>query len=94
MLKSRVTLFIKIKVQMNPPGATPNWSGRLGHHTVIIGTDISHSSEDALREFGPFFQTIGVPAEVKGNPDIDKWAVFANDTITLGRLSITPGHQV
>ena len=62
-----------------------------GVHNVVLGTDLSHTSENAFRGFGPFFQTIGVPAEVKAGPTIDKFAVFANDTISIGRFSITPG---
>jgi vitamin B12 transporter len=50
-----------------------------GMHTAVIGTDIIHSGLD---------QNIVVLAS---RPEIDKWAVFANDSISIGKLSITPG---
>lgn len=62
-----------------------------GIQNVVLGTDIIHTEEDAGRGFGPYFQTIGVPALVEDSPVVDKFAVFANDTISIGRFSITPG---
>jgi vitamin B12 transporter len=53
-----------------------------GIHTAVFGFDASHGSDDQTLE-GIFMST---PHSV-----IDKWAVFANDTISLGRFSITPG---
>ncbi|MDD1751367.1 MAG: TonB-dependent receptor, partial [Methanothrix sp.] len=50
-----------------------------GRHTAVIGTDIIHSSLD---------QNLAVLAS---RPEVDKWAVFANDSISIGKLSITPG---
>ncbi len=50
-----------------------------GIHTAVIGTDIIHSSLD---------QNLVVLAS---RPEIDKWAVFANDSINIGKLCITPG---
>ncbi|MDD1750125.1 MAG: TonB-dependent receptor [Methanothrix sp.] len=50
-----------------------------GMHTAVIGTDIIHSSLD---------QNVVVLAS---RPEVDKWAVFANDSINLGKLTITPG---
>ncbi len=52
-------------------------------HTAVAGVDISDGNLD---------QTInaGQNSSFSG-PGIEKWAVFANDTITIGKLSITPG---
>lgn len=61
-------------------------------HSVVLGTDIIHTEEDAEREFGPVFQTIfGHPGLLEDHPVIDKFAVYFNDTVTIDRLSITPG---
>ena len=50
-----------------------------GIHTAVIGTDVIRSSED---------QNLVV---LPSRPKVDKWAVFANDSINIGKLSITPG---
>jgi len=62
-----------------------------GMQTIVLGADMSHGSLDSFLNNGPFFQSIGAPATITSQPEIDKWAVFANDTITLGKFSITPG---
>lgn len=53
--------------------------------------DISHGSLEQTLDAGPFLQSIGAPVTTTTNPSIDKWAVFANDSIVLGKFSITPG---
>ncbi len=50
-----------------------------GMHTAVIGTDIIHSSLEQ--------NLVALPSR----PEVDKWAVFANDSINIGKLSITPG---
>lgn len=50
-----------------------------GVHTAVIGADTIHSSLD---------QNL---VAFSSRPDLDKWAVFANDSINIGKLSITPG---
>jgi vitamin B12 transporter len=59
--------------------------------TAVLGFDMSHGSLDQTIDSGPFFQSIGSPAVSTSHPDIDKWAVYANDTIIIGKLSVTPG---
>jgi vitamin B12 transporter len=65
------------------------WSHNI--HTAVLGMDISHGSLDQTLDAGQFVQSQDVPARSAANPEIDKWAVFANDTVNLGTLSITPG---
>jgi vitamin B12 transporter len=59
--------------------------------TAVIGMDISHGSLDQTLDSGEFLQSLAVPEISSANPDIDKWAIFANDTVSLGKLSVTPG---
>ena len=74
---------------------TTGGSGRLvwqhGIHSVVAGLDVSFGDLDQTIETGPVLQSYGAPEISKTNPGIDKWAVFANDTITVGKFSITPG---
>lgn len=60
-------------------------------HNVVIGTDISRGWLDQKIDVGQKLQSWGAPETSTSNSKIEKWAVFANDTISSGRLSITPG---
>lgn len=62
-----------------------------GMHTAVLGADTGHSSYIAIDNAGPFIQSAGVPAIATVNADIDKWALFVNDTITNDKFSVTPG---
>jgi vitamin B12 transporter len=74
---------------------TMGGSGRLvwthGMHTVVLGSDIDQGSLDQTLNAGPFLQSIEVPATSMAHPAIDRWAIYANDTILLGKWSVTPG---
>jgi len=62
-----------------------------GIQSAVLGADIHHTEGDASIGFGPYFQVFGHPAVVEDSPVIDKYAVYFNDTITIDRLSLTPG---
>jgi vitamin B12 transporter len=74
---------------------TTGGSGRLvlthGKHTVVLGSDIEHGDLDQTLNAGPFLQSIEVPATSMASPEIDRWAIYANDTILMGKWSVTPG---
>jgi vitamin B12 transporter len=54
-----------------------------GRHTAVLGIDADRGRLDQTLQAGP--STLSV------EPDITKWAVYANDTIAIDRWSITPG---
>lgn len=62
-----------------------------GMHTAVLGVDMSHGSLDQILSAGPLLQSVGAPATSRTEPEIDKWAVFGNDTLTIGRFTVTPG---
>lgn len=53
-------------------------------HNAVAGLDISHGSLDQIS------MSTGADDDIN-HPGISKWAVFVNDTISFGDLSITPG---
>ncbi len=61
------------------------WTG--GVHTVVLGADADFGELDQTITVAPVYQL----ADFKAHPDMDTWAIFANDTITLDRWSIIPG---
>lgn len=60
-------------------------------HTAVVGADISDGHLDQTITAGRFLQSFGAPESSETTPAMEKWAIFANDTITIGRFSITPG---
>ncbi len=60
-------------------------------HTTVIGVDFDSGKLDQTIDAGPFLQSIGAPAVSITNPEIKKWAIYANDTIVIDRWSVTPG---
>jgi vitamin B12 transporter len=57
-----------------------------GVHNAVLGWDINRTGLDKT-EKGEWM----MGETVRVHPRIDKWAVFINDTISIGSLSITPG---
>ena len=54
--------------------------------TAVFGADLSYGSLDQT-------STKSTTSKVT-NPDMNKWALYANDTIALERLAITPGVRL
>jgi len=59
--------------------------------TTVLGAEIIHGSLDQTVNLGPFLQSWGLPASLAATPDVGRWGVFFNDTVTLEKFSITPG---
>lgn len=60
-------------------------------HTAVVGFDYDHGILAQTLKTGPLLQSWGAPPRATSHPDRTWWAVYANDTVTLGRWSITPG---
>jgi vitamin B12 transporter len=73
------------------------WSS--GIQTITVGGENSHGTLDQTINAGPLFQTPppdgpGLPAGVTIDSRIDKWGLFANDTVEFGPLAVTPGIRL
>ena len=64
---------------------------RRAAHTVVLGMDLDHGELDQTLTAGPLIRMYGVPARIHATPDIDKWAVYLNDSFVWGDWTITPG---
>jgi vitamin B12 transporter len=62
-----------------------------GLHTAVLGLDAARGKLDQTLQAGTLLQSMGLPATSATHPDIEKWAIYANDTIIIKRWSITPG---
>ncbi len=72
-------------------GGSVNLVWEQGTHTLVMGADMEHVSMDKTTLSGAFYQDAGVPATIHVSPGVDRWAIYANDTISLGNWSLTPG---
>jgi vitamin B12 transporter len=79
---STADLFLDNISDEETTGGTVKLLWKHGPHTAVFGVDASHGRDDQILE-GIFSST--------AHSVIDKWAVFANDTIVIGRFSLTPG---
>jgi vitamin B12 transporter len=68
------------------------WSS--GIQTLTVGGEASRGDLDQTINAGPLFQGAGFPASVIINSKVDKWGVFANDTVEFGPLAVTPGIRL
>ncbi|TWJ13656.1 TonB-dependent receptor [Geobacter argillaceus] len=62
--------------------------------SAVVGVDASRGITDQTNIYGPFLQGRGAPASESFSPSITKWALFANDTLSYGRLAVTPGVRL
>jgi len=62
-----------------------------GAHTAVLGMDYGSGNMGQINNAGAFLQYLGTAATFRAMPDIQQWAAYANDSIIMGRWSITPG---
>lgn len=60
-------------------------------HTVVLGMEYEIGKVVQTLESGALLMAWGVPPTMEAHPEREKWALFLNDSISLGRLCITPG---
>ncbi|MDO8785793.1 MAG: TonB-dependent receptor, partial [Syntrophales bacterium] len=84
-------LFSENTYKERTTGGTAKLVWKHDIQTAVLGADISQGDLDQTLNFGPALQSWGLPAALTSTPDVDRWAVFLNDTVTLGGFSVTPG---
>ncbi len=61
-------------------------------HTAVLGGDYSYGNTDQLVHAGEYQVNIwSAPETTAASAGVTKWALFANDTMSFGKLSVTPG---
>ncbi|MCP4713768.1 MAG: TonB-dependent receptor [Deltaproteobacteria bacterium] len=64
---------------------------RYRYHTLVTGFDYEYGDLEQIIHAGPVLQRRGLQPRVDTHPDETEWALYINDTITVGRWSIIPG---
>jgi vitamin B12 transporter len=63
-----------------------------GSSTAVFGMEYDRGDTNNKFIFSPVMQELGgTPAEFEFNSDIRQWALYANDSLRIGKWSITPG---
>ncbi|MBI5664809.1 MAG: TonB-dependent receptor [Nitrospirae bacterium] len=79
-------------VEEDAYGGTVKFVWTSGIHKAVLGADVIDVNLDQTAKAGDLLQTSFLsPAVFTNHPHIKKWDIFVNDTITVGKLSITPG---
>jgi vitamin B12 transporter len=66
------------------------WEG--GMQTAVLGVDVDYGRLTEKLSAGPFLQSVyEYPPVSKARAHINRWAIYANDTIIMNQFSITPG---
>lgn len=85
------TLFLKNIFEEDSTGARCQFVLTKKAHTAVFGLEYDNGNLDQRNLSGPALQAMGSPAELITTPDVSQWAVYANDSIAMGKWSITPG---
>jgi vitamin B12 transporter len=62
-----------------------------GVHSAVLGMDYESGNLEQINNAGAFLQSLGAPAETMATPENRQWAVYVNDSISVGKWSVTPG---
>lgn len=76
--------LLRLSVDERSYGGSAKLTWRETVHHLAIGSDFDHGDVEETTS------AIGNPSAVV-KPRLTKWALFANDTIALGTLTVTPG---
>ena len=88
------SLFKQLLFDEQSVGANIRATWTTGIQSLAVGGEMNHSTMDQTSNTGPLYQSYGVPAAFSATASMDRWAVFANDTMELGALAITPGIRL
>jgi vitamin B12 transporter len=70
--------------------ARATWVG--GRHAIVLGADYRRGEVTQTVDSGEFFvDVLGAPARVRVTPSLDTWGFYANDSISVGPVTLVPG---
>lgn len=60
-------------------------------HRLVLGADGNRADMERVNAYGPLYQGYGAPPKMESDSKRNLWALYLNDTVTLGNFAITPG---
>lgn len=86
------TLLEKNPYEEKTSGARGQLVWKKGSNTTVFGMEYDRGDTNNTFVFSPIMQEwSGLPAELVFDSDIRQWALYANDSLRIGKWSITPG---
>jgi len=86
------TLLEKNPYEERTSGARGQLVWAKGSNTAVFGMEYDRGDTINTFIFSPVMQELsGTPAEFEFDSDIRQWALYANDSLRIGKWSITPG---
>ena len=61
-----------------------------GRHSANLGLDMERDDLDLTIDAGALLQAMGAPPTASFDPHREKWAIYLNDTIDIGPITIIP----
>lgn len=85
------TLYLKNVYKEDTTGARCQFVYTKEVHTLVFGLEYDKGNLEQRNLSGLAMQSMGSPAELITTPDVSQWAAYVNDSIGIGKFSITPG---
>ncbi len=63
-------------------------------HTIVLGVELDRGTLDQKLDAYDFLQSIGAPSNYISKSHLNRFAVYLNDTIEIGRWAISPGIRL
>ncbi len=82
--------YFSISTDEETYGGRLRFSLKKGRHLANLGFDIERDDTDIKTDAGKLLQSLGTPSTAESSPHREKWAVYVNDTIDIGNLTIIP----
>ncbi|MBF0121666.1 MAG: TonB-dependent receptor [Desulfobacterales bacterium] len=61
------------------------------NHTIVAGGDFEQGKIDKTVIYGRYYRSTGQPAKADAASDYDEIGIFINDTVEMGKFTLTPG---
>ena len=91
VVESPNELYLKSNYKETKSGGSGQLVWLLKKQTIVLGMELFHAHLDQTNRFGSFLQAYGAPAIAETATSVDEWALYVNDTLLFGNMSITPG---
>ena len=63
-------------------------------HTVVLGLDLERNENEQSNQAGAYRRSQGAAPFSTYSSDINQWAIYGNDTLARGKLTLTPGIRL
>lgn len=88
------SLYLGSRIYNESAGIKAQIVRNRNNHLTVTGIDFEKVKMDQTIYSGSLLQLYGVPSVKEYSPDNTRWALYFNDTMSIGRWSVTPGIRL